>query len=111
MAQITLSPETIEEIKSYFDSYNDFEDFDHFETTEDWKQIEGAEFMQDGNTIYVDGNVHAHYDECINSRYGGYVDDCSEWVNDQYEIDDVAAYDEDGEEVQITNSNELLKAA
>lgn len=110
MAQITLLPETIKEIKSYFDNYNDFEDLDPYDGS-DWEQLEDIEFKQGNIDIMVDGNIYARFIKGMRSHDYDVPDDPDEFVNDGYEITGVAAFDEDGEEVEITNANELLKAA
>lgn len=111
MRQITITADTIKKIKDYFECYDEFDELDPFDSEENWVSVEGAEFKQGDDTIFVDGNVHAHYDKCINDTYGGYEDNCSEWVNDQHEIYSLDAYDKEGDEVDITNASDVLKSA
>ena len=109
MRQITLSKETIESIKSYFSSM-DFSDCDQYSNEEENVSEEGVEFQQGKDTVVVNGSGYGHFNECVNDRYGGYADDCSDWVQDDYSIDNVTCYDEDGVEMEITNLAELKSA-
>lgn len=105
MRQITLTSDTIKKIQNYLNDTSNF-DLDPYEGS-DTAHVEDMEFDQGDDAIFLNADVHAHYDECINDRYGGYVDDCSEWVVDSIDVNDICSYDEDGNRIEVTNADKI----
>lgn len=100
MKEFKISNRTIEEIEKYLNNVD-------LNGSNGLVQLDNIEFEQGNNIIYVDAAVEGHYKEDVNERYGGYEDDCSEWVIDEIRIGDVVAYDEDGNEMKVVNANEI----
>lgn len=102
MRQITLSQETINEIKDFIDGY-ELEDV--LETT-----IYGVCFSQKDADIYVDFNFYGHIEEDVlvhtEVSYPN-VEDLSQLVTDYGEVAHVEAYDDNDEELEITNEDVL----
>lgn len=100
---ITLSPETIKAINSYAENYTPDE-------MQDYYDLQDVEFKQGDNDILVSFHIDGHWNRWTerhdevpppNEEY------FSEWAYEGHDITDIEAYDEDGEEVAITNINEL----
>lgn len=102
MRQITLSQETINEIKDFIDGY---ELEDELETT-----VHDVCFSQKDADIYVDFNFYGHIEEDVlvhtEVSYPN-VEDLSQLVTDNGEVAHVEAYDDNGEELEITNEDVL----
>lgn len=102
MRQITLSQETIDDIKDFMDGYK-LED--ELVTT-----IHDVCFSQKEADIFVDFNFYGHIEEDVlvhtEVSYPN-VEDLSRIVTDNAEVVHVEAYDDDGEEVSITNEDVL----
>lgn len=96
-----LSKQTINDIETKIEGH---------EVCSDYEKDE-LELSQDGFLIFVAYGVYAKFVECLNYHnevpYNN-VEDLSYWEFDGAEIDEISAYDEDGEEVVIENA-EVLK--
>lgn len=108
MRKITLTKETVRDIKDYFNGFDDFT-LDPYEGS-DWESIDNVEFQQGDDVIFVCGKVYGRFEKGMRSFDRDVPDDPDEFINDGYEITDVSAYDEDGDNIEITNASELLAA-
>lgn len=101
MKTLTLAKETLQAIRDRLDTC---------ERDAEAEEVNGAEFRQDGCDIYVDGMVYARW---VNDmEVHGEVpppntEDFSHYEPDGWSVDNVVAYDADGEEVEITNADEI----
>lgn len=103
MDSITLSKATIKAVNSYAEDYYPDEEKDAY-------SLEGVEFKQDGCDIIVDMDIYGHWNNWTekhdelpppNEEY------FSEWAYVGHDITNIVAYDQEGEEVTITNENEI----
>jgi hypothetical protein len=78
-------------------------------------KVEGAEFEQGKNLIFVDFTIDADFIEDLNVHnevdYNN-IEDLSCWVACNVEVDNITAFDEDGEELEVSqiSYNELHQA-
>lgn len=100
---ITLSKATIKAIRDYAESYQPEDDVGFY-------RLENVVFQQDGCDIIVDIEIYGHWN-CWSETHTEVpppnVENFSEWVYEGHDITNIVAYDKEGEEMTITNENEL----
>lgn len=96
-----LSTKAMAEIESHIENVDiDFEGSKDFEG-----EVEDGDYLI-MFTFWVNAHFHEEYNYHNEVPYNN-IEDLSHYEFDEAEITDIKAYDEDGEEVEITNKHEL----
>ena len=99
MKAIKLSPKTIKAIAEFINNT---------EVCNSFTSVREAEFEQGKNIIYVDYNVTADYIEDLNVHnefaYNN-IEDLSFWCPCDVELLSVTAYNEDGDEMKVSEKD------
>lgn len=99
MKAIKLSPKTIKAIAEFINAT---------EVHSSFTNVKEAEFEQGKNIIYVDYNVTADYIEDLNVHnefsYNN-IEDLSYWCPCDVELLSVTAYNEDGDEMKVSEKD------
>lgn len=108
MKHITISADTLREIKDFFEGFNGFDDCDIYDGDYQSVDVEDAEFQQDGCDIIVGGDVTARLEKGHRSYNRDVPDDPAYFYNGGFEITSADAYDKDSDNVVIDNIDDLL---
>ena len=99
MKAIKLSPKTIKAIAEFINNT---------EVHNSFTKVRDAEFEQGKATIYVDYNVSADYveDQNVHNEFGyNNIEDLSCWIPCDVELLSVTAYNEDGDELPVSDND------
>lgn len=100
---ITLSKETIKAINSYAENYTPYK-------MQDYYDLDYVEFKQGDNDIIVSFHIYGHWN-CWTEKHGELPppneEYFAEWAYVGHDITEITAYNEEGEEIEITNADKL----